>query len=422
MDALLRQSPTAALLADQLGSDLFTLVDVGCGGGFMEGWRALGPHLRAFGFDPQRYEIARLRAAETNPLVQYVEGYVGAAADHPLRSLRAFDMYWSRSAWGRLAPARSYAVENAETPKDPAAFDSYSDAMPDLDIPLLGQPRGLSPMAPEALHETRPESEPVAVEAAEAARQFDLRERNLWLSADLASEDRQIVLPEFLADRGVTDIDFLKIDVDGPDYEILYTMSEALTDAQVLGVSLEVNFNGSHLPHHHTFHNMDRFMKAHGFALFSLDVRTYSSAALPQPYLMPHPAQSIRGRPLQGDALYVRDFGLKIPESDAEQVSDHKLVKTAILFAMFDLPAEAVEHLQRFRTRLARLIDVDAAIESLTQESQRREWTRWSYAEYMAAFDRGEPFFFNRLLSPEYDPPHPDRGASARPGSGLCAR
>jgi hypothetical protein len=244
----------------------------------------------------------------------------------------------------------------------------------------------------------------VDVDLSDAERQLRLQEVNRWYEADLADTAKQIVLPEFLAARALTDIDFLKIDVDGPDYDILYTMSETLTDAQILGVNLEVNFYGSHLPHHHTFHNMDRFMRAHGFALFALTVRTYASAALPQPYVMPHPAQSIRGRPLQGDALYVRDFGLKIPQSDAEAVSDEKLAKTAILFAMFDLPAEAVEHVQRFRQRLSALFDVDHVIELLTQESQADERTRWTYAEYMAAFDRGDPFFFNRQLAPAYDP------------------
>ena len=58
MDALLRQSPTAAYIAKRLGDDLFTVIDVGCSGGHMPGWRALGAHLRAFAFDPQRFEIA----------------------------------------------------------------------------------------------------------------------------------------------------------------------------------------------------------------------------------------------------------------------------------------------------------------------------------------------------------------------------
>ena len=60
-------------------------------------------------------------------------------------------------------------------------------------------------------------------------------------------------------------------------------------------------------------------MRAHGFALFDLTVRTYSSSALPQPYVMPHAAQSIRGRPLQGDALYIRDFGQKVLGSEARR-------------------------------------------------------------------------------------------------------
>lgn len=414
MDALLRQSPTAAYIAERLGEDLFTVIDVGCSGGHLPGWRALGDHLRAIGFDPQRYEIARLRAAETNPLVDYVEGYVGAPADHPLRRLHHHDVYWSRSCWSRLAPARSAALQHGKAPPDPTAIEHYEETAPELDIPLLGRPSPLRPLpkAASPVQKAAAGDPAPQVDASDAERQLALQKANRWYEADLAEGERQIVLPDYLADRGVSDIDFLKIDVDGPDYDILYTMSEQLNAAQVLGVSLEVNFNGSHLPHHHTFHNMDRFMRAHGFALFALTVRTYSSAALPQPYLMPHAAQSTKGRPLQGDALYIRDFGLNLPTSDAGQVSDAKLAKTAILFALFDLPAEGVEHLQRFRARLSPLFDVDHAVELLTQESQRAEQTRWSHADYMAAFDAKHPFFFDRLLTPEFDvktgrPSHP---------------
>lgn len=406
MDALLRHSPTVSYIAEHLGEHLFTVIDVGCSGGHMPGWRALGPHLRAFAFDPQRFEISRLRAAETNPLCEYIEGYVGAPADHPLRTLHAYDVYWSRGPWGRLAAARSQALAQGVEPHDPTRLDVYDETTPELDIPLLGRPAKLAPMPPEDHRAVRSDASAgeMDVDPAEAERQRALQEQNLWAEAELADEAHQIVLPDYLRTRGVTDIDFLKIDVDGPDYDILYTMSETLSSAQILGVSLEVNFNGSHLPHHHTFHNMDRFMRAHGFVLFALTVRTYSSAALPQPYEMPHPAQNIKGRPLQGDALYVRDFGSALPVSEAEAVSDAKLAKTAALFAMFDLPAEGVEHLLRFKERLSHLFDVDHAVELLTQESQRDEKTDWSYAEYMAAFDRGDPFFLNHQQAPDYDP------------------
>ena len=427
MDALLRQSPTVAYIADHLGDDLFTVIDVGCSGGHMPGWRALGPHLRAFGFDPQRFEIARLRSAETNPLCEYVEGYVGAGQDHPLRILHAYDVYWSRGPWGRLAAARSQALASGREPEPPTRFDSYDEAAPELDIRLLGSPARLRPMTPEKYAAVRADAGAVGavIDPAEASRQKALQEQNLWAEAELADEARQIVLPDYLHDRGVTDIDFLKIDVDGPDYDILYTMSEALSATQILGVSLEMNFNGSHLPHHHTFHNMDRFMRAHGFVLFALTVRTYSSAALPQPYEMPHAAQNIKGRPLQGDAVYIRDFGLALPVSEAEMVSDEKLAKTAALFALFDLPAEGVEHLLRFKERLSRLFDVDHAVELLTRESQRDEKTSWSHAEYMAAFDRGDPFFFNRQHAPHFDPTtgigsHPANIAQAVARSALA--
>ena len=43
------------------------------------------------------------------------------------------------------------------------------------------------------------------------------------------------------------------------------------------------------------------------FELFALDVRNYSIAALPAPFAITSPAQSITGRPYQAEAFYARD-------------------------------------------------------------------------------------------------------------------
>ncbi|MFX8362538.1 hypothetical protein ABTL34_19440, partial [Acinetobacter baumannii] len=85
------------------------------------------------------------------------------------------------------------------------------------------------------------------------------------------------------------------------------------------------NFEGSYSPHHHTFHNTDRYMRRHGFDLFGLTTRNYSSGALPSPFLYRYPAQSLHGRPLQGDALYLRDFAWRSPETDPDNFSTEKL-------------------------------------------------------------------------------------------------
>ena len=65
----------------------------------------------------------------------------------------------------------------------------------------------------------------------------------------------------------------------------------------MLGVQLEVNFVGTGDDSEHAFHNTDRFMRRQGYELFRLDVRTYSTRALPARYVWPTPAETVTGRP-----------------------------------------------------------------------------------------------------------------------------
>jgi hypothetical protein len=76
--------------------------------------------------------------------------------------------------------------------------------------------------------------------------------------------------------------------------------------------------------------------------LFGITQRLYSLAALPQRYELPFPAQSVRGRPFQGDALYLRDLGY--PNAiHPFRLTRQKVLKLAALFDVFDKPDHAAE-------------------------------------------------------------------------------
>src|SRR5262245_27589779 len=66
----------------------FFLVDVGCAGGIDTLWRVFGDQLAGIGFDPQQSEIARLRAAESNPNIKYVAALVGLDEEHEFHRRR----------------------------------------------------------------------------------------------------------------------------------------------------------------------------------------------------------------------------------------------------------------------------------------------------------------------------------------------
>ena len=385
MEGIRVESATALLLAEALGADVFTLVDVGCSGGIDAGWSVFGDRLHAFAFDASLPEIARLAARESRPGVEYVAARVGLPPGHALEHPIPAYNWWRRNPWNRLAVDRRARTRPGQVPDlgdDVAASWSW----PEVD-PLRALPRRLSPGDPDPLHALG--AEVVDSGARDPDEHGRLMAANRWRETELAGGDALVHLPSLLAARGTADLDFVKIDVDGPDYEILVSLSDWLGKGPVIAASLEVNFFGTDAPHHHTFHNTDRFMRAHGFDLFGLTVRPYASAALPSRFTTSPPTASASGRPLQGDALYARDTGWK--GGSELSLSAPKLVKLAAVFCLFGLFDQAAEVLIRHRDSLAETLDVKAALDALTQEA----WPEasLSHAELIAGFDAGSAMF-----------------------------
>lgn len=344
MEGLRSDSAACRYVAARLRNYQFTVIDVGCSGGIDPIWRLFGSGLRAFGFDPNLEECRRLNAAETLHGVEYVPAFVGLRFDDPVIQRRGTRACIQRNPWNRLAVAASIASRAARQPD------------------MTNQ---------------------------------ELTAENQWHRTALADPAAPLVVSEFLRDRAVDDVDLVKIDVDGPDFDILQGLSQTLDECRVLAVGLEVNFYGSHEATDHTFHNTDRFMRAHGFDLFNLTVRPYSMAALPARYRLTIPAQSESGRPLQGDALYLRDLGDPTRRAEAQLTySPDKLAKLTAIQACFGLYDCAAETLLTYREQLSGLLDVDHVLELLCAEAQRNGTSRLTYQEYMAAFDRDEAMFY----------------------------
>ena len=262
----------AGLVAQGLGDAYFHLLDVGCSGGIDARWRVFGDRLKALAIDASVAECERLQKAETSPGVEYVAAFVAGSASK------------------KIDPTRSQAS--------------------DL---ILAVRERLSFMRTLELRESR---------LARAEIEEKLR-HNAWDKTRLADASRPLVVPELLESRGWKALDYLKIDIDGADWEVLQTFASKFSALEVLAVQLEVNFVGTAAPTEHSFHNTDRLMRQQGYELFRLDVRTYSSRALPARYVWPTPAETVAGRPWQGEAYYARDVGtpVQIANSNARPAS-----------------------------------------------------------------------------------------------------
>jgi len=379
IEGLRPDSGFARLVAGSLKAESFKLIDVGCAGGLPSGWRAFGDRLAAIGFDCDAGEVARLNAAERNPNVRYECGFVGVPAGHPLNAQIAGRGYWHLWVAGRLAYERSHRNRAAKAAGEPAPSvdDYFHDIVHNQD------------WSPFPTHGFDTDYRPT----------FDIFEPSDEAAAAAVSDgppDRIIDLAAFAKGADFEDADFIKIDVDGPDYEVLRSANALLARPTLLGVALEVCFYGSHDANDNSFHNMDRLMREKGFELYGLSVRAYASAAMPFPYLDVHPSMNTGGRPVQGDAIYIRDLGSRTRKAEAAALSDDKLAKAAALYALFSLPDYAAEMLVVHRDRLSRLFDVDEALDLLAVQIQAdQEPPLLTYRDYMAALESEEPRFFD---------------------------
>jgi FkbM family methyltransferase len=307
------------------------LIDVGCAGGIDDAWRAFGPSLVAHAYDPDVAACEQAQAREPFDHVFYHARRVGLPASHSFVQRRREDATrWpNTNIWDRVTAG--YLAERAQKATPPVLASSRT-------------------------------AEPEAV----------------------------IGVQDIVRAENLPTVDFLKIDVDGPDVEVLESAREALATSHVLGVGMEVNWFGTTNPTEHTFHNTDRFLREQGFALFGMTSRRYSRTDLPAPFEREAYAFTRFGQPYQGDAIYVRDLAA---DHLAEMAADYppgKLIKLASIYELVGLPDCAVEVLNRFELRLEEFGDPEPLLDALTPPLLGEQL---SYRKYIARFKRSPELF-----------------------------
>jgi hypothetical protein len=248
----------------ELAKEPFHVLDLGCSGGISADWRLLEPYLKVIGIDLNVEEVEKLNKEEKNKAIKYLAGNLDLSPDHPIRKARGGPFV----CHSHRAFART------------SAWDAHT------------------------------------------------RTQKQRESGNPSTKPDHVDLPDLLKSQGFSYVDFIKIDVDGPDFDLLQALEPHLERLQVLGFKMEVNFNGTTDPHDHTFHNMDRLMRKNGFELYDLELRRYTKKALPGKFLFNFFGQTETGALAQGDAVYIKRIEL-------EKFSKTKIAKTIVLLTLF---------------------------------------------------------------------------------------
>jgi hypothetical protein len=355
MDGLTAEAPMTRLLVQRgaFERDPFTLIDVGCAGGIDEAWRAFGPSLVAHAYDVDVAECERLQAAEPFDHVRYHGCPVGLPPAHPFVQQRRRDAaQWpNTNIWGRVTAG--YLADRARKAPPPAASAEGGESQ-------AGAP------------------EVIGVE-------------------------------DIIGTENLSTVDFIKVDVDGGDFEVLESAREVLRTSRVLGAGMEVNWFGTPNPTEHTFHNTDRFLREQGFTLFAMTTRRYSRTDLPAPFEREAYAFTRFGQPYQGDAIYLRDLVASDAHGSAAEYPPDKLIKLACIYELAGLPDCAAEVLNHFKRRLGAFGDREALLDALTPPLLGEQLT---YRQYIARFEQS-PEVFLPSAEAQTSAPGPERAAGA---------
>ncbi|MBD1996777.1 FkbM family methyltransferase [Leptolyngbya sp. FACHB-541] len=160
------------------------------------------------------------------------------------------------------------------------------------------------------------------------------------VNLDFTTELEATTLDTFCQQEGIEEIDFLQLDVQGAELQVLEGASQIVKNS-VLAIQTEVSFSELYI-NQPLFSEVDTYLRSFGFALFDFDL----DAARRVRRISPIQAKRRPGQLLWADAFYLCD-----PIKDIENVrlqSPENLLKLACIadiLGFADYALELLEHL-----------------------------------------------------------------------------
>jgi FkbM family methyltransferase len=238
-------------------------------------------------------------------------------------------------------------------------------------------------------------------------------------------------LDGFAATAQLDHIDFIKIDTEGSELDILRGGRGSLGARRVLGLLVEVWWD-PRLKGQPSFAEMDSFIREQGFTLFDLECQRYPRNTLPVGPLthssslgrlaaklsFPTPYRH-HGQLLTGDALYFRDPVWDLSEGSKFPWDDQTVLRLVGLLDLHGYPDFGIEILDFYRERFTQPVDVDGLIDALVPPLDgmlslerlctygSRVWNRFiprgtgTVLRYDEYWSRSQRLFLDNCLSPK---------------------
>ncbi|MBW4574821.1 MAG: FkbM family methyltransferase [Aphanothece sp. CMT-3BRIN-NPC111] len=156
------------------------------------------------------------------------------------------------------------------------------------------------------------------------------------MKLDFTVEVETTTLDIFCKDENIDKIDFLQVDVQGADLQVLEGAAGML-ESSILAITTEVEFSELYI-NQPLFSDIDTYLRKKGFTLFNMSHGCRTRACSPITY------KNLYGQLLWGDAIYLRDL-IKADASPHLNTPD-EILKLACIADILDFPDYALELLQ----------------------------------------------------------------------------
>lgn len=185
-------------------------------------------------------------------------------------------------------------------------------------------------------------------------------------------------------------IEFLKVDTEGSEHNVLKGAMNQLRGRHLLGVESE--FWTGPIKVKDNFAAIHELLTQMGFYLFDINIGRYTRRSFPRGFLQldrksgvasaVHPAD--KGQILTGDVVYLRDPVWELFQGiDRFVWTDINVLKMATIYELYELNDCAVELLQTYQGHFASSLDFDRLFNLLTPDIEGAR--SLGYREYIAA-------------------------------------
>lgn len=218
------------------------------------------------------------------------------------------------------------------------------------------------------------------------------------VSLDFTFELETTTLDTFFEANQLRDIDFLQVDVQGADLNVLEGTSKLL-ERSILGIQVEVEFSPLYV-NQPLFADIDRFLRQQGFALFDLSMPARRVRS-------PLCSSSRPGQILWADAYYLRDpFQNNAPAFLQQPEQLLKLACIADTLEFTDYALELLEHLTLHYSNDSRYNLADSLVVSIAQVPEILK----EGLESFPTIQRLHHLLTQSVSVPSADTPAPSRG------------